>query len=331
MLLSGAGPSLVLRPRPLAGRYYWSFPLFLYSAECWQHVNIFCSECWCTVSCRKIAEAAFCRMLLSSVVLLHFFFVWGVFILLVPFPLFRWSSTCARPNLNHLWCLWSPLWSRGWGRPGRTPNSCQAKMRKDLQGHSRSENIDLRTQRFSIWFTPSVPPCVPSHLVAVLISSPGVSCSISALVSRLLQEEDFHEMVRTSEVMENQYGHLFDAVIVNEELSAASSELRRMLRTLETESHWLPVSWTHSWQWRKDRNIQVLYLSVAGDGAGGSGDKKQDGATWLSRDMVFFSGWGWTRGFCSGLWAPPQDWKTRIFAGCGHRSGFQSGSQPGRG
>lgn len=68
-----------------------------------------------------------------------------------------------------------------------------------------------------------------------------------SLFSHLLQEEDFHEMVRASEVMENQYSHLFDKVIVNDDVSAAFRELRMTLRTVETETHWVPVSWTHSW------------------------------------------------------------------------------------
>lgn len=108
----------------------------------------------------------------------------------------------------------------------------------------------------------------PCQLFAVFISSCRFSCLTSRLFSCLLQEEDFQEMVRTSELMENQYSHLFDTVIVNDELSAAFSKLRMMLRTVETETHWLPVSWTHSWQWKKDQNIQVHYRSVAGDGAG---------------------------------------------------------------
>ncbi|TWW71210.1 MAGUK p55 subfamily member 7 [Takifugu flavidus] len=58
---------------------------------------------------------------------------------------------------------------------------------------------------------------------------------------RPFKEEDFQEMVRTSEVMENQYGHLFDKVIVNDDLSIAFNELRMVLRTVETETHWVPL------------------------------------------------------------------------------------------
>lgn len=63
---------------------------------------------------------------------------------------------------------------------------------------------------------------------------------------RLLQEEDFEEMVRTAHMMETQYGYLFDKVIVNDDLAAAFCELRLALKEVETETHWVPVSWTHS-------------------------------------------------------------------------------------
>ncbi|RVE59028.1 hypothetical protein OJAV_G00200120 [Oryzias javanicus] len=59
-------------------------------------------------------------------------------------------------------------------------------------------------------------------------------------------EEDFQEMVNTAQVMETQYGHLFEKVIVNDDLSTAFSELRSAVKTVETETHWVPVSWTHS-------------------------------------------------------------------------------------
>lgn len=64
--------------------------------------------------------------------------------------------------------------------------------------------------------------------------------------SGALQEEDFQEMVNTAHSMETQYGHLFEKVIVNDDLSAAFSELRTALKKIETETQWVPVSWTHS-------------------------------------------------------------------------------------
>ncbi|XP_029955753.1 MAGUK p55 subfamily member 7-like [Salarias fasciatus] len=59
-------------------------------------------------------------------------------------------------------------------------------------------------------------------------------------------DEDFEDMVQTAQTMEAQYGHLFEKVIVNDDLSAAFDELRSALKSVETETHWVPVSWTHS-------------------------------------------------------------------------------------
>ncbi|XP_023805682.1 MAGUK p55 subfamily member 7 isoform X2 [Oryzias latipes] len=64
--------------------------------------------------------------------------------------------------------------------------------------------------------------------------------------TRPFTEEDFQEMVNTAQVMETQYGHLFEKVIVNDDLSTAFSELRSALKKVETEARWVPVSWTHS-------------------------------------------------------------------------------------
>lgn len=53
-------------------------------------------------------------------------------------------------------------------------------------------------------------------------------------------------MIGAAQLTENQYGHLFDLVIVNDDLAAAFGELRQALRKVEMETHWVPVSWTHS-------------------------------------------------------------------------------------
>lgn len=81
------------------------------------------------------------------------------------------------------------------------------------------------------------------ELVSGVTASPRFTRCLSP---RWLQEEDFHEMLRTSKAMETQYSHLFDKVILNDDLSAAFGELQKTLRTVETETHWVPVSWTHS-------------------------------------------------------------------------------------
>lgn len=64
--------------------------------------------------------------------------------------------------------------------------------------------------------------------------------------SKAFTDEDFEEMASTSQTMEAQYGHLFEKVIINDDLAAAFGELRLALKKVETETHWVPVSWTHS-------------------------------------------------------------------------------------
>uniref|UniRef100_A0AAV2LD95 Guanylate kinase-like domain-containing protein n=1 Tax=Knipowitschia caucasica TaxID=637954 RepID=A0AAV2LD95_KNICA len=63
---------------------------------------------------------------------------------------------------------------------------------------------------------------------------------------RSFTEEDFQQMLREAQLMEAQYGHLFEKTIVNDDLSAAFTELRKLLDHIQTQSHWVPVSWTHS-------------------------------------------------------------------------------------
>lgn len=76
--------------------------------------------------------------------------------------------------------------------------------------------------------------------------SPFIYLFVCSFVPPLAQEEDFLEMINTSRVMETQYGYLFDKVIVNDDLTSAFSDLKGALQKLETEAHWVPISWTHS-------------------------------------------------------------------------------------
>ncbi|KAH0627545.1 hypothetical protein JD844_003362 [Phrynosoma platyrhinos] len=60
------------------------------------------------------------------------------------------------------------------------------------------------------------------------------------------QEEDFQEMIKSAQIMESQYSHLFDQVIVNDDLTTAYNELKTIFDKLEREAFWVPVSWVHS-------------------------------------------------------------------------------------
>ncbi|KAF0047279.1 hypothetical protein F2P81_000912 [Scophthalmus maximus] len=64
---------------------------------------------------------------------------------------------------------------------------------------------------------------------------------------RVFSEEDLEDMIHLAETMENQYGHLFDKVIVNGDVAGAFRELKADLEKTEAaEVQWLPAEWNCS-------------------------------------------------------------------------------------
>lgn len=57
------------------------------------------------------------------------------------------------------------------------------------------------------------------------------------------QDDEFHDMIKSSERIEFLYSHLFDEVIVNSDLSIAFEQLLRSVRRVETDPLWVPASW----------------------------------------------------------------------------------------
>lgn len=61
------------------------------------------------------------------------------------------------------------------------------------------------------------------------------------------QDEDFENMIDLAETMENQYGHLFDKVVVNGDIAVAFRELKADLKkTQEKDIQWIPAQWIYS-------------------------------------------------------------------------------------
>uniref|UniRef100_A0A3B3SAG1 MAGUK p55 scaffold protein 7a n=1 Tax=Paramormyrops kingsleyae TaxID=1676925 RepID=A0A3B3SAG1_9TELE len=112
----------------------------------------------------------------------------------------------------------------------------------DVQPHTIKH---LRTAEFKPYVVFVKPPTIErlreTRRDAKVISGKDDKC-----LAKPFSEEDFLEMINTSRVMEAQYGYLFDKVIVNDDLTSAFSDLNGALKKLETETHWVPVSWTHS-------------------------------------------------------------------------------------
>ncbi|KAG1931823.1 MAGUK p55 subfamily member 7 isoform X2 [Pimephales promelas] len=112
----------------------------------------------------------------------------------------------------------------------------------DVQPHTLKH---LRTAEFKPYVVFVKPPSI-ERLRETRRNAKVISGKEDKNSSKPFTDEDFQEMISASRMMENQYGHLFDKVIVNDDLTVAFSELKQALRKVETETHWVPISWTHS-------------------------------------------------------------------------------------
>lgn len=112
----------------------------------------------------------------------------------------------------------------------------------DVQPHTLKH---LRTAEFKPYVVFVKPPSI-ERLRETRKNAKVITGKDDKNSSKTFSEEDFQEMISASQMMENQYGHLFEKVIVNDDLTVAFNELKQALRKVETETHWVPISWTHS-------------------------------------------------------------------------------------
>ncbi|KAL2085732.1 hypothetical protein ACEWY4_019052 [Coilia grayii] len=112
----------------------------------------------------------------------------------------------------------------------------------DVQPHTVKH---LRTAEFKPFVVFVKPPPL-ERLMETRKNAKVISGRDDKTSTKAFTEEDFQEMISSAQIMENQYAHLFEKVIVNDDLAAASSELLSALKKVETEAHWVPISWTHS-------------------------------------------------------------------------------------
>lgn len=57
------------------------------------------------------------------------------------------------------------------------------------------------------------------------------------------QPEELRDIIEKARETEQNYGHLFDAAIVNTDLEKSYQELLRLINKLDTEPQWVPSSW----------------------------------------------------------------------------------------
>jgi guanylate kinase len=79
----------------------------------------------------------------------------------------------------------------------------------------------------------------------ILIKPPGREQITNNLLREdlTLSDEEIEKMVSSGRIIEHDYGHLFDEIIINLSLDQTYRELRRIIARLETTPQWVPVSW----------------------------------------------------------------------------------------
>ncbi|XP_065126040.2 MAGUK p55 subfamily member 7 [Paramisgurnus dabryanus] len=102
----------------------------------------------------------------------------------------------------------------------------------------------LYTSEFKPYVVFVKPPSIEclklSRRKAKVLSNPNEQKS-----TKTFTEKDFNDMITSAQAMESKYSHLFEKIIINDDLAMAFTELRDQLKKIETESQWIPRTWTH--------------------------------------------------------------------------------------
>lgn len=57
------------------------------------------------------------------------------------------------------------------------------------------------------------------------------------------QDEELKETIEKAREMEEQYGHYFDLIIINQDVDRAYHQLLHEINMLEREPQWVPAAW----------------------------------------------------------------------------------------
>ncbi|KAM4727531.1 MAGUK p55 subfamily member 7-like [Anableps anableps] len=72
-------------------------------------------------------------------------------------------------------------------------------------------------------------------------------CDEDSKQVRMFSEEDFEDMIDQAEILDSQYGHLFDKVLVNGDIAVAFREMKADLEKIDKqEVQWVPAAWMRS-------------------------------------------------------------------------------------
>uniref|UniRef100_A0AAY4DFJ4 Uncharacterized protein n=1 Tax=Denticeps clupeoides TaxID=299321 RepID=A0AAY4DFJ4_9TELE len=102
--------------------------------------------------------------------------------------------------------------------------------------------VDVQPEALKILRTPEFKP----YVVFVKPRIVGTLRRRTTAVSPGEGTNDLQEMRQSAEQMDQQYGHWVDRVLLKEDPTSASNELRNVLEVLEREPQWVPVCWVRS-------------------------------------------------------------------------------------
>ncbi|KHJ99023.1 hypothetical protein OESDEN_00997 [Oesophagostomum dentatum] len=58
-----------------------------------------------------------------------------------------------------------------------------------------------------------------------------------------VKDDELKSILSQGKTIEQKFGHLFDSIIVNTDFDKSLSEIKAVLRRLETEPQWVPSEW----------------------------------------------------------------------------------------
>uniref|UniRef100_A0AAY4DGR3 Membrane protein, palmitoylated 3b (MAGUK p55 subfamily member 3) n=1 Tax=Denticeps clupeoides TaxID=299321 RepID=A0AAY4DGR3_9TELE len=99
--------------------------------------------------------------------------------------------------------------------------------------------VDVQPEALKILRTPEFKPYV-------VFVKPRIVGTLRRRTTAVSPGEDLQEMRQSAEQMDQQYGHWVDRVLLKEDPTSASNELRNVLEVLEREPQWVPVCWVRS-------------------------------------------------------------------------------------
>ncbi|KJH53712.1 PDZ/DHR/GLGF domain protein [Dictyocaulus viviparus] len=75
-----------------------------------------------------------------------------------------------------------------------------------------------------------------------------------------VKDDELKSILTQGKRIEQKFGHLFDGIIVNTDFDKSLAEMKTILRRLETEPHWVPISWTLSGRYMDLRFLFFVQL-----------------------------------------------------------------------